>query len=189
MADEWMKAHKKTYTSQNGIYELIIEPTYTPKNYHKEIEKRNKNPKKYENSPLKDSIIPCHAKLYKKIGRWGRSELMWEKDLVNPIAPHNALITNNGKYVITFDDWYKLGYGENVMVVYGDEGDMIKRYKLHEITTLPQNQLSISVTSIWWYLGHEAYSEDPDKVKVLVVDKDSKIENRIYNLSTFEFEE
>ena len=189
IADEWIKENKKTYTSQNGIYELIIEPTYIPKNYEKEIKKRKIHPEKFLNKPMTDTITPCHAILYKKLGNFGLPELIWEKELVNPIAPYEAMITNDGKYIVTFNDWGKLGYGENVMVVYGENGDLLKQYRLHEITNLSESQLSVSVTSIWWYLGYETYSEQPDKLKVLVLDKNAKIEQRIYNLSILKFEE
>jgi len=188
MADEWNKAYRKTYTSQNGIYELVIEPTYIPKNYEKEIQKRKMNPEKYHNRPMKDSIIPCHARLYKKTKNIGLPDLVWEKELVNPISPYEAMITNDGKYVITFDDWYNLGFGENVMVVYGENGELLKQYRLHEITNIPENQLSVSVTSIWWYFGHETYSENPDKVKILIIYNVSSIEKRIYNLDSLEFD-
>jgi hypothetical protein len=189
IADEWIKAYKKTYISQNGIYELIIEPMFVPKNYEKEIKKRKSHPEKFLNKPMNDTITPCHAKLYKKIGSLGQPELIWDKVLVNPVAPYEAMITNDGKYVITFNDWSKLGYGENVMVVYWGNGDLLKQYRLHEITKLSESQLSVSVTSIWWYLGYETYSEKPDKLKVLILDKNAKIEQRIYNLDTLKFEE
>jgi hypothetical protein len=188
-ADEWIKEYQKTYTSQNGIFELVIVPTYVPENYEKEIKKRNKNPEKYLNKPMKDTIIPCHAKLFKKTGNLGHPKLIWEKELINPIAPYEAMITNDGKYVITFDDWYELGQGENVMVVYGEKGDLLKKHQLNEITNLPKSRLSVSVTSIWWYLGHETYSEQPDRIKILIVDKNSEIEQRIYNLEKLKFEE
>jgi len=188
LADEWIKEYKKTYTSQNGIFELLIVPTYVPENYDKEIEKRIKNPERYLNKPMKDTIIRCHAKLFKKTGNLGHLQLIWEKELVNPVAPYEALITNDGKFVITFDDWYKLGHGENVMVVYGEKGDLIKKHRLHEITSLPTSQLSVSATSILWYLGHETYSEQPQRLKILIIDKNSEIEQRIYNLEKLEFE-
>lgn len=188
LADEWIKEYRKVYTSQNGIYELVIEPTHIPENYENEILKRKKHPEKYLNSPMKDTIVQCHAKLYKKTGHLGLPELIWKKDLVNPVAPYEAMITNDGKYVITFDDWYNVGYGENVMVVYGENGEILKKYGLNEITHLNKNQLSVSVTSIWWYFGHETYSEKPEKVKILIIDKNSEIEERIYNLDKLEFE-
>jgi hypothetical protein len=188
IADKWVKEYIKSYKSQNGMYELIIEPLYIPKNYEIEIQKRKAHPEKYLNKPMKDTIIPCHAKLFKKLNNSGLPELIWEKVLVNQIAPCEAMITNDGKYVITFDDWYNRGYGENVMVVYGENGELLKKYKLNEITNFSEVQLNVSKTSIWWYFGHETYSEKPDRVKVLITDKNSKIEQRIYNLSTLKFE-
>lgn len=188
-ADDWVKEYRKKYTSQNGMYELIIEPTYIPDNYENEIQKRKKHPEKYLNRPMIDTIVQCHAKLYKKTRDLGLPELIWEKDLVNPVAPYEAIITNDGKYVITFDDWYQLGYGDNVMVVYGEKGNLLKQYKLQEITNLEKDKLPISVTSIWWYFGHETYSIEPEKVKILIIDKNSKIEHKTYNLTDLKFEE
>ena len=108
---------------------------------------------------MKDSIIPCHATLYKTGENYIDRKVLWERDLENPISPYNAIVTNDGKYVVTFDDWYQLGKGENVMVVYGENGELLRKFELNEITSLSEDRLKVSVTSIWWYQGIETYSK------------------------------
>lgn len=44
--------------------------------------------------------------------------LIRELSLVNPVRPVDVLISDDGRYLVTFDDYYTVGYGENVIVVY-----------------------------------------------------------------------
>jgi hypothetical protein len=57
--------------------------------------------------------------IFKKTKNFGLPELIWEKELVNPIAPYEAMISNDGKYVI-FDA------GAAINVVIADEVSRIK---------------------------------------------------------------
>ena len=94
--DEYVKAYTKQYKSQNGLYTLTVFPTYTPKNYDREMNKRNRNPEKYKNRLLKDTIIPCHAILTKTInyeqspahGDWRRRGLL----IGGPGAGYNSYV-------------------------------------------------------------------------------------------------
>ena len=188
-SDEWVVPVSQEIYSQNGLYCLVINPAIIPKNYYKEIEKRNTNPEKYKDKIIKDSIIPCHATLYKTGENYLDRKILWTRDLENPISPYTAIVTNDGKYVITFDDWYHLGNGENVMVIYGEYGNLLRKFELNEITSLSNDQFMTSVTSIWWYQGIETYSEYPTRILILVKDKDFNIEKRKFNLDVLKFEE
>jgi hypothetical protein len=51
--------------------------------------------------------------------------------LLNPVAPVDALVSDNG-YLVTFDNWHNLGYGK-VAAVYGPDGKLVRAYELAEL--------------------------------------------------------
>ncbi len=57
---------------------------------------------------------------------------VWSERLVNPVAPAQAFIRNDGRFVVTLDD-YRLGGARNALVVYGTEGERLKRFELREL--------------------------------------------------------
>ena len=99
-------------------------------------------------------------------GNW-RS--VWERPLVNAIAPLNWLVADSGRYVVTFDNWLMAGVGQDVVVVYDTEGKTVVSLALDEL--LPPDMiptLTHSVSSIWW-AGEHAFSADGSRVLVRVV--------------------
>jgi len=190
-SDEYVSPRIQRIYSQNGLYCLVIAPTNTPKGYEKEVEKRKVNPEKYKNKPLKDSITPCKATLYKVSLREDglNDEVIWTTNLVNKISPNTAMVTNDGEFVITFDEWWHTGYGDNVMVVYGKNGKLLKKYKLGEIAPPKTIEFLKTESSTIWYQGVETYSENPARICILMKDINLKIERRKYNLTELKFEE
>lgn len=65
---------------------------------------------------------------------------MWTRELVN--IPVSAFVTEDGKHVVTFDTWAKLGY-EHALVIYGDRGLVIADYDLDAL--LSKDELASSV--------------------------------------------
>jgi hypothetical protein len=41
-----------------------------------------------------------------------------ELPLANDVAPVSALIRDDGRYLVTFDDYFSTGYGDNIIVIY-----------------------------------------------------------------------
>lgn len=58
-------------------------------------------------------------------------KLVADVALLNPVAPVDALVSDNG-YLVTFDNWHNLGYGK-VVVVYGRDGKVVRAYELAEL--------------------------------------------------------
>lgn len=76
---------------------------------------------------------------------------LWDKPLVNDVGPVEALVADSSDYVVTFDNWHSLGHGENVVVVYGPSGRLVRSLTLTDI--VPQTYvraLPHSVSSISW---------------------------------------
>ena len=80
---------------------------------------------------------------------------LWTIPLVNEVSPVDALVSDNGDYVVTFDNWHSVGYGDDAVVIYhAADGGLIKKLALTDFLTESDfNELSRSVSSIWWWGG------------------------------------
>ena len=110
-----------------------------------------------------------------------------EKNLINSISPVKALLSNNGKRIVTIDNWHSLGYGIDVFVVYNEKGELVKRYKLDYFTLFPINNYMFSVSSIWWDCGIELLNKI-NKVKICMITEDDIIKTRFHDLESYQFE-
>ncbi|OHD55762.1 MAG: hypothetical protein A2Y33_14080 [Spirochaetes bacterium GWF1_51_8] len=73
--------------------------------------------------------VPCKGTLYQTGYKAGLLTL-WSANLVNPVSPLKVIVPDNGKYVVTFDDWDSPGITENMIVIYGASGKMVKRFSI-----------------------------------------------------------
>lgn len=103
---------------------------------------------------------------------------VWEQPLVNDIAPVQALVSNDGLRVVTFDNWHSVGFGTNVVVIYDENGGLIRSFALEDI--LPEPYLLAmdrSVSSREWRKGLEI---SPDSrtllIKVAVPGEESTVD-------------
>lgn len=169
-ADIWTLPEVRHYYSSDSTYCLTVFPTRFPAGRHK---------KKSEKEA--DSLASqCYAQM-KRI-EMNDTIILWEKRLINSIAPLFAIISDDGKNVITFNDWGLAEHGINAMVIYDGEGTFKKRYTLKEISPFPVN----SYSSIWWF--SDVGYLDNQRVEFGFKDKDGNRKERIYNTETLEFE-
>lgn len=195
-ADVWEDAKVKIYFSENKEFKLVITPKITPEKYYLWIYyKSNKHPqtkkilrqkeKFMHNISGKDTIIiPCIAELYSIDIK--DSALIWKRPLLNEISPVHAIISNDGSSVATFDNWYSIGYGVNVFVIYNENGDAKKTYKLEEISPFPLNDYRMTISSLNW--NTEDKFIDNARVEISFGTDDGKLQKRIYNTKKLEFE-
>ena len=78
-----------------------------------------------------------------RAGPGGSETTIWSRELVN--IPVSAFITDDGKHVVTFDTWAKLGY-EHALVVYGEQGAVVVDYALEEILSAEEINKSVRQT-------------------------------------------
>lgn len=87
-----------------------------------------------------------------KFLRWNGSDgyrQYQEIELLNPVAPIEALIHDDGT-LVTLDNWHNMGYG-NVVVIYKPDGSILKSYRLADLyKTEKIEQFEHSVSSVWW---------------------------------------
>ncbi len=76
---------------------------------------------------------------------------IWRQPLQNQVSPVTVLVANGGWRVITFDNYYSAGYGEEVVVFYDEQGELLKKYSLEALLSPTElGQVSRSVSSRWW---------------------------------------
>jgi hypothetical protein len=106
LADVWDTPKIKIYFSQDSSYVVKVIPTQIPDKYWKW---RSSKPKKrHKFSPKDTTIVLCQAILF-KIEKSDTLKI-WQKNLINPIMPVLVIVPNDGKSLVTFDNWSTLGY-------------------------------------------------------------------------------
>lgn len=81
-------------------------------------------------------------------GRW---QQVWSNPISNEVAPVEVLVSNGAKRVVTFDNWHQVGYGDNVVVIYDETGQVLGRYALDQLVTAEYiAAMPHSVSSIRW---------------------------------------
>lgn len=180
-ADTWDKPKVMIYYSENKEFKLIVTPKRIYDEYYYYNFYRGKN-----RPPTKQDTISffCTAELY-KINE-GDSVLIWKRSLLNNDCPIYAIVANDGSSIATFDNWFSVGYGVNVFVVYDEKGNAKKTYKLEEISPFPLNDYSKSITSLYW--RRDARYIDNKRIMILFVTSDDNVIKRIYNMNRLEFE-
>ncbi len=140
-ADSWAEPQEENYYSANDAYYLHVVPG--------------------------DGLTPARGALYRALP--GRdAEELWARDLANPNAPYKVLVAASGEYVVTFDEWGQVGYGPNVVVIYGPGGELVRKFALEDF--LAEEEVAAvpaTVSSRWW--GGEHYLDEAAGVVVLMV--------------------
>lgn len=91
-------------------------------------------------------------------GAW---RLLWQRPLVNDVAPTSVLLTDDASFLVTFDNWHSAGYGDDVIAIYDREGELVRKLSLEQV--LPPayvHHIPRSVSSRWWGGKHALVSDD-----------------------------
>ena len=148
-ADSWMPPEVETYFSADGRARLTVTPRGVddPLQYFEDKE-RGREP-----AGQRPGSAPTRAagrlELRGEDGSWN---MLWERPLLNEVAPVSALVSNDGAYVVTFDNWHSIGVGSNVVVIYGAEGDAVRSFRLDEVVpAYMTDAFATSVSSRYWH--------------------------------------
>jgi hypothetical protein len=77
--------------------------------------------------------------------------VVWERPLLNDVAPVHVMVSDDAAHVVTFDNWHSMGFGPDAVVIYGPDGQPVRALALTDI--VPQDYyeaLPRSVSSLWW---------------------------------------
>lgn len=95
--------------------------------------------------------------------RDNRYELYQSIDLLNPVAPIQAAVANDGT-LITLDNWHNVGFGA-VVAIYAPDGKLRRSYRLADLyPPATIEKIDRSVSSIWWRCGKGEPSISPANV-------------------------
>lgn len=195
-ADTWDNPKVKTYYSENNEFKLIVTPRktsdkyylwdyYKSNNYPQTKKVLRKKEKFMRSISTQDTVlIPCTGELYRIKGT--DSVLIWKRTLLNDVCPVNAIVADDGSSIVTIDNWYSKGYGVNVFVVYDENGNAKRTYKLEEISPFSLNDYLMSISSIIWYEKLE-YIEN-NRIELVFETMDKRKKTMIYNMEKLEFE-
>jgi hypothetical protein len=98
-------------------------------------------------------------------GQWER---IWSRTLVNDVAPVDALVSDRMDYVVTFDNWHSVGFGDDAIVIYDIAKNGVRTFSVEKLlgpdyfAALPR-----SVSSVQW--RSDARIEGPELVIDVVV--------------------
>lgn len=163
-ADSWAPPSMTTYVSANGQYRLTIVP--------REIGSQLA----YFEAKVRGETLPEPEG---PLGRFERLEgghwvSVWSRALVNEVAPVDAIVGDDGRHVVTFDNWHSMGHGDHVVVIYGEGGALIRSLRLDDI--VPGyfiDALPATVSSIHWRQKEPRFIGD--RLEVAVAEPDSEL--------------
>jgi len=150
-ADSWVLPGDSTFKSKNGDFILVVIP---PKIDHGRKSIKG-IPSDFEKSwQEKGSREECLGQL-KKLEKDGGHVIIWASTMSNRIAPVEAIVSNNGEYVVTFDNWHSVGYGQNTVVIYDAKGQTLRELALSDFLSDKEiEKLQHTQSSIWWGRNH-----------------------------------
>lgn len=141
-ADDWPAPVAKTTESANGRYRVSVLPRLST-----------------EPGAGQRPVHPL-ARVERLVspGHW---QLVWQRPLVNEVAPVSALLADDASYLVTFDNWHAVGYGEDVVVIYDRRGELVRKLSLEQILSPERlRQVPMSVSSRWWGGKHRLVQGD-----------------------------
>lgn len=93
-----------------------------------------------------------------------------EFQLRNKLAPYMAIISDDARFIVAFDDWGEVGRTENAVVAYRGTGEFIRAWKLAEIfTDEEQKKFRQSTSSTWWH-GEVRPGTNADGRQIVTID-------------------
>lgn len=154
-ADTWDPPMTRVFQSANAIYRVIV----LPRSYGSTEAGEEPRPRVIVERFEGARFVPD-----------------WERKLENRIAPLEALITNDGAYLVTLDNYAAVGKGDDVVVIYRRGGELVRKLSLGQL--LPPEYIRFlqrTTTTIAW---RGAESLEGDSVLLLQVYEPDSSEER-----------
>lgn len=135
LSDSWPGSRPQVYASASGTYRFKTRPPQ-----------------------LATWSGKSHGTLV-ALARDGAETALWARELIN--IPVTAFVADDGKHVVTFDTWAKLGY-EHALVIYGEQGGVIVDYDLEALLSPDEITTSVvhTVSARRWLQGATVVFDD-----------------------------
>ena len=93
---------------------------------------------------------PAMAELF-RLDKGGKPQRVRKLTLVN--IPHRAMVSDDGKFLVTIDTYGRLGY-DHSLVIYGKDGLPVRDFDLEDLLTEEEiKKVPTTVSSRWWSRG------------------------------------
>jgi hypothetical protein len=97
----------------------------------------------------------------------GSFRIVADVELLNPIAPVDALVTDRGE-LITFDNWHNMGFGA-VVAMYDPKGRLLASFTLEDLYGEEKlARIPTSISSRWWRCDPLGFVDPSQQTKVYV---------------------
>lgn len=169
-ADSWRLPKTEKYYSQNKKYRVEV----TPRAIESQLRYFEDKVEGTEPAgrPRGGALTGPRASIgVRQFLRYGRQTTF---PLVNDVAPVDVAISDRGDYIVTFDDWHQMGYGDSVVVIYRSDGHVVRRFALNDLVAASDTEhFTHSVSSIMW---RDGYRIDSDLSQLVIVVSSSDAE-------------
>lgn len=162
-ADSWAEPTIETTPSANGQFRFTV----TPADIGSVLDYFR------EEIAAEESGIPVERPaplgLLERRDPQGKWQPVWAGPLANSIAPVEVIVADDGRHVVTFDNWHSLGHGSHVIVIYGPDGKLVRSLALTDL--LPQDFIEAqphTVSSIQWRRDVGEFSADGASITIPV---------------------
>lgn len=166
MADSWPSPTVQTTLSANEAFRFTVTP--------REVKSQLAYFEAKAAGKDLPSSTPATGLLERRNGtKW---ETVWRGELVNEVAPVTTLVSDDGKWVVTFDNWHSVGFGANVVVIYGEKGQLVRSLKLDDL--MPGyflDGLPRSISSLWWQSGPPRLREGTLEIPIADLDREATL--------------
>jgi hypothetical protein len=155
-ADSWFPAQVETYFSEDKN----VRVTVTPRQLEDALAYFEDKVEEREPAGQKAGGNDKASMLLERKTTYGEWQTVWKRTLPNDVAPVSVLLSRTGRYVASFDNWHSMGHGDNVVVIYGPDGNVIRSLRLDDF--LPKSYIAAlprSVSSLRWS-GQHRISKD-----------------------------
>lgn len=93
--------------------------------------------------------------------------LMQAVELLNPVAPAEFLVSNDGQ-LVTIDNWHNRGYG-SVIAIYSPQGNLAKAYALGDLFSPAEiGAFPHSISSAHWHQGPVYINQDQRTLYIMI---------------------
>jgi len=151
-ADTWLLPEIETFESANKLYRFTVIPRALEHQlaYFEDAvagrQKSGQHPFSYRTE--------CRGAL-EALTDEGTWQQLWERELVNDVAPVRVIVADSGSHVVTTDNWHSAGYGSNAVVIYGPDGVLVRQFALLDFLREREfKRLPRTASSIGWGSGH-----------------------------------
>jgi hypothetical protein len=132
VADSWKLPARETFYSKNRRFAVAI----VPKQLAGQLEYfENKVQGRLDAGSAEGGPNNWPRAFLYSVDPNDQLDFVTELKLVNEVAPVTALVSDDGRYLATFDNWHSRGYGDDTIVIYRTDGSLIRSLSLEDVLT------------------------------------------------------